>query len=81
MKSQINKLIHTHQQQVSDSEAQIQAKHNEMLALKNQLSTFNSEPHSYITTPPPKPHPTLPTTQLYVAKQCPTAFIHKQHSS
>ena len=44
--SQINKLIHTHQQQVSDFEAQIQAKHNEMLALKNQLSAFNSQPHS-----------------------------------
>ena len=36
--SQINNLIHTHQQQVSDFEAQIQAKHNEMLALKNELS-------------------------------------------
>ena len=29
--SQINNLIHTHQQQVSDFEAQVQAKHNEML--------------------------------------------------
>ena len=56
--SQINKLIHTHQQQVSDFEAQIQAKHNEMLALKNQLSTFNSQPHSYTTPPSPQPHPT-----------------------
>ena len=55
--SQSNKLIHTHQQQVSDFEAQIQAKHYEMLALKNQLSTFNSQPHSY-TKPPPQPHPT-----------------------
>ena len=33
--SQINNLIHTHQQLVSDFEAQIQAKHNEILALKN----------------------------------------------
>ena len=56
--SQINKLIHTHQQQVSDFEAQIQAKHNEILALKNQLSTFNSQPHSYTTHPPPQPQPT-----------------------
>ena len=56
--SQINKLIHTHQQQVSDFETQIQAKHNEMLSLKNQLSTFNSQPHSYTTPPPPQPHPT-----------------------
>ena len=56
--TQINKLIHTHQQQVSDLEAQIQAKHNEMLALKNQLSTFNSQPHSYTTPPPPQPQPT-----------------------
>ena len=57
--TQINKLIHTHQQQVSDFEAQIQAKHNEMLALKNQLSTFNNpQPHSYTTPPPPQPHPT-----------------------
>ena len=57
--SQINKLILTHQQQVSDFEAQIQAKHNEMLALKSQLSTFNnSQPHSYTTPPPPQPHPT-----------------------
>ena len=54
---QINKLIHEHQQQVSDFEAQIQAKHNEMLALKNQLSVFNSQPHSYTTPPPPQPHP------------------------
>ena len=56
--SQINKLIHTHQRQVLDFEAQIQAKHNEMLALKNQLSTFNSQPHSYTTPPPTQPHPT-----------------------
>ena len=56
--SQINKLIPTNQQQVSDFKAQIQAKHNEMLALKNQLSTFNSQPHSYTTPPPPQPHPT-----------------------
>ena len=47
--SQINKLIHTHQQQVSDFEAQIQAINNEMLALKNQLSTFNSQSDSYTT--------------------------------
>ena len=56
--TQINKLIHTHQQQVSDFEAQIQEKHNEMLTLKNQLSTFNSQPHLYTTPPPPQPHPT-----------------------
>ena len=57
--TQINKLINTHQQQISDFEAQIQAKHNEMLALKNQLSTFNnSQPHSSTTPPPPQPHPT-----------------------
>ena len=57
--TQINKLINTHQQQISDFEAQIQAKHNEMLALKNQISTFNnSQPHSYTTPPPPQPHPT-----------------------
>ena len=74
-KSQINKLIHTHQQQVSDFEAQIQAKHNEILGLKNQLSTFNSSPHSY-TTPPTTPTSLLPTKQLYMAKQCPTAFNH-----
>ena len=35
--SQINNLIHTHQQQFSDFEAQIQGKHYEMLTLKNQL--------------------------------------------
>ena len=29
-----------------------------MLALKNQLSTFNSQPHSYTTLPPPPPHST-----------------------
>ena len=29
-----------------------------MLALKNQLSTFNSQPHSYTTPPSPQPHPT-----------------------
>ena len=58
-KTQINKLIHTHQKQVSDFEAQIQAKHNEMLAFKNQFSTFhNSQPHSYTTLPTPQPHPT-----------------------
>ena len=56
--TQINKLTLTHQQQVSDFEAQIQAKHNEMLTLKDQLSTFNSQPHSYTTPPPPQPHPT-----------------------
>ena len=57
--TQINKLIHIHQQRVSDFEAQIQAKHNEMLALKNQLSTFNnSQSHSYTTPPSPQPHPT-----------------------
>ena len=57
--TQINKLISTHQQQISDFEAQIQAKHNEMLALKNQISTFNnSQPHSYTTPPPPQPHST-----------------------
>ena len=56
--TQINKLIHTHQQQVSDFATQTQAKHNEMLALKNQLSTFNSQPHPYTTPPPPQPHPT-----------------------
>ena len=57
--TQINKLNNTHQQQISDFEAQIQAKHNEMLALKNQLSTFNnSQPHSYTTPPPPQPDPT-----------------------
>ena len=57
--TQINKLINTHQQQISDFEAQIQAKHNEMLTLKNQLSTFNnSQLHSYTTPPPPQPHPT-----------------------
>ena len=56
--SQINKLIHTLQQQVSDFEAQIQAKHNEMLALKNKLSAFNYQPHLYTTPPPPQPHPT-----------------------
>ena len=57
--TQINKLINTHQQQISDFEAQIQAKHDEMLALKNQISTFNnSQPHSYTTPPPPQPHPT-----------------------
>ena len=78
--SQINKLIHTHQQQVSDFEAQIQAKHNEMLALKNQLSTFNFQSHSY-TTQHPTATTNLPTTQLYMAKQCPTTFIHRQHSS
>ena len=53
--TQINKLIHTNQQ-VSDFEAQIQAKHNEILALKNQLSTFNSQLHSNTTPPPPQPH-------------------------
>ena len=57
--TQINKLINTHQQQISDFETQIQAKHNEMLALKNQISTFhNSQPHSYTTPPPPQPQPT-----------------------
>ena len=57
--TQINKLISTHQQQISDFEAQILAKHNEMLAWKNQISTFhNSQPHSYTTPPPPQPHPT-----------------------
>ena len=56
--TQINKLIHTYQQQVSNFEAQIQAKHNEMLVLKNQLSAFNSQPHSYTTPSPPQPHPT-----------------------
>ena len=33
-------------------------KHNEKLALKNQLSTFNFQPHSSSTPPPPQPHPT-----------------------
>ena len=32
--TQINRLISTHQQQILDFEDQIQAKHNEMLALK-----------------------------------------------
>ena len=80
--SQINKLINTHQQQSSDFEAQIQAKHNEMLALKNQISTFNkSQPHSYTTPPTTTATSHLPTSQLYMAKQCPTAFLYKQHSS
>ena len=56
--SQINKLIHTYQQHVSNFEAHIQAKHNELLALKHQLSTFNSQPHSYKTPSPTQPHPT-----------------------
>ena len=56
--TQINKLTHTHQHQGSDFEAQIQAKHNEMLVLKKQLSTLNSQPHSYTTPPSPQPHPT-----------------------
>ena len=29
-----------------------------MLVLKNQLSTFNSQPHSYTTSPPPQVQPT-----------------------
>ena len=29
-----------------------------MLALKNQLSTLNSQPHSYTTSPPQQPQPT-----------------------
>ena len=74
--TQINKLINTHQQQISDFEAQIQAKHNEMLALKNQLST--SLMHN---TPTTTATSNLPTSQLYMAKQCPTAFLYKQHSS
>ena len=57
--SQINELINTHQQQISDFDAKIKAKHSEMLALKNQISTFNnSQPHSYTTPPPPQPHQT-----------------------
>ena len=52
------RVTHTHLQQVSDFEDLIQAKHNEMLALKNQLSTFNSQPHLYTTPPPPQPQPT-----------------------
>ena len=57
--TQINKLISTHQQQISDFEGQIQAKHNEMLILKNQISDFNnSQPHSYTMPPSPQLHPT-----------------------
>ena len=58
MNLKIDKLIHTHQQQVSDFEAQIQAKHNEMSSLKNHLSTFNSQLLSYTMPSPPLPHPT-----------------------
>ena len=57
--TQINKLINTHQQQIPDFKAQSQAKHNEMLALKNQILTSNnSQPHSYTIPPPPQPYPT-----------------------
>ena len=57
--TQINNLLQKYQQQILEFEATVQAKHNEMVALKNQLSFLNSQQNSY-TTPPPQPNPTYP---------------------
>ena len=76
--SQINNLIHTHQQQVSDFEAQIQAKHNEMLASKNQLSAFNSQPLSYTMPSLPQPQPTYqPHSSIWQNNSPQPSYINK----